>query len=83
MTITYFKIILNGVISGGTEAKPFEFPFQGLIGYGKRSNLKFRCGCTLISPRFVLTGKNFLLLFIKFTKTNFYFPISNLSRSLP
>ena len=44
--------------SGGTEAKPFEFPHQGLIGYGKRSALKWHCGCTLVSPRFALTGKN-------------------------
>jgi hypothetical protein len=50
------------LFSGGTEAKPYEFPYQGLVGYGKRSSLKWHCGCTLVSPRFVLTGIKLCLI---------------------
>ncbi|XP_070509267.1 trypsin-1-like [Chironomus tepperi] len=48
------------LIVGGTEAKPFEFPHQGLVGYGRRNNLKFFCGCTLVSPRFAMTAAHCL-----------------------
>lgn len=49
----------TGLIVGGEDAKPEEFPHQALIGWpsqDRRRTSVFLCGGTLISEQFVLTA---------------------------
>lgn len=42
---------------GGIEAEEHEFPQQALIGYRFANYLnEWKCGGSIISPNFVLTG---------------------------
>lgn len=42
---------------GGTEASAGEFPHQALLGYNQGSPNEWGCGGSLLSPKFVITGK--------------------------
>lgn len=46
----------TGLIVGGKVTKAGEFPHMASIGYKKLGEIKFFCGGTLISERFVLTA---------------------------
>jgi len=36
-----------------------EFPHQALLGYLNGISIEWNCGGSLVSPRFVLTGRSF------------------------
>ena len=52
-----FKGIQNINDLGGTEASKHEFPHQALLGYLNGISIEWNCGGSLVSSRFVLTGK--------------------------
>ncbi|KAK9888036.1 hypothetical protein WA026_000316 [Henosepilachna vigintioctopunctata] len=43
-------------VIGGTPASPSEFPFMAALGFGDDKNIKWLCGGSLISEKFVLTA---------------------------
>lgn len=48
---------VTGLIVGGVDANPGEFPHMAAIGYPNLNNeLSFKCGGSLISEQFVLTA---------------------------
>lgn len=48
---------VTGLIVGGADANPNEFPHMAAIGYGDfRGEISFKCGGSLISELFVLTA---------------------------
>jgi hypothetical protein len=48
---------------GGREAMPYEFPHQALLGYGNDNNNVFwKCGGSLVSRNFILTGSVFAFI---------------------
>lgn len=49
-------MISIGLIVGGNITKKGEFPHMAAIGYKKIGEIKFFCGGSLISERFVLTA---------------------------
>lgn len=46
----------QGLIVGGENAKPGEFPHMAALGYPYLNGIKYQCGGTLISDRYVLTA---------------------------
>lgn len=50
--------ITTGLIVGGVEAKPNEFPHMGALAYpdGFNDELVFGCGAFLISERFLISA---------------------------
>lgn len=48
---------MTGLVVGGVDAKPAEFPHMAAIGYPNlNGEFSFSCGGSLISERFVLTA---------------------------
>ena len=65
-------VIFKFFILGGKAAHRFEFPHQALLGYVRDYSYSWVCGGSLVSPKFILTGKNFLFTFYHFIiKQNF------------
>ncbi|KAJ8718655.1 hypothetical protein PYW08_002892 [Mythimna loreyi] len=53
--LPYFNLALGAI--GGRDTEPGEFPHMGAIGWKASSGgWLFKCGSSLISPRFVLTA---------------------------
>jgi len=48
--------LVEPLITNGTPAQPREYPHMALIGYGKRNNIEWLCGGSLISETFVLSA---------------------------
>lgn len=50
----------EGAIVGGVNAEMDEFPHMAAIGYGRENEVKWLCGGSLISEKFVLTAAHCL-----------------------
>lgn len=46
----------QGLIVGGEQAKPGEFPHMAALGYPNLDEINYQCGGSLISDRYVLTA---------------------------
>jgi hypothetical protein len=44
------------IFVGGYKALASEFPHQALLGYVEETKIKWRCGGSIISSDFILTG---------------------------
>lgn len=49
-----------GLIIGGTEARPAEFPHAAAIGWYQDGGIEFNCGGSLISEKYILTAAHCL-----------------------
>lgn len=50
------KVIARPTVVGGRNSLPKEYPHMALIGYGNYSNVKWRCGGSIISEQYVLSA---------------------------
>jgi len=53
---------------GGTEVTKHEFPHQALLGYDTSEGIEYKCGGSLISSNFILTGNFYQFFFLIFIK---------------
>ena len=44
------------LIIGGSSAQSSEFPHQALLGYVEETKISWKCGGSIISSDFILTG---------------------------
>jgi hypothetical protein len=56
---------------GGREAMSYEFPHQALLGYDNNNNIEWKCGGSLVSRNYILTGMQTLIFKIKFTTSSY------------
>ncbi|XP_055384410.1 venom protease-like [Condylostylus longicornis] len=49
-----FRVV--GLVVGGSDAEPREFPHMCLLGYSVNQTIKWECGGSLISEKYVLTA---------------------------
>ncbi|KAJ8921902.1 hypothetical protein NQ315_008535 [Exocentrus adspersus] len=50
------EFLTDHIIAGGELSLVKEFPHMAAIGYGKETNVEWKCGGSLISKKFVLTA---------------------------
>lgn len=63
------------LIVGGTEAQPREFPHMARLGFGNFTSLRWGCGGSLISRRFILSAAHCVT--VNRYGSLFFFYISN------